>query len=176
MSDLVKDWNATLGERKESIQAWNSELSAKYKRGEIGCEALATGLQVEPEQVPKPTPKWASSWRKRWGWSMLTRGSNDSTWLPWDRPDMMAARKALSDQIQEESIHPGLILNYDQVWRACWSTSKYKLAYKDRSQMGKQPTRRKHGPRLDKKVHAIKGSRRSMTVSCINGLEVMHAG
>ena len=115
------------------------------------------------------TPSWQENWIRWWrqafGWSLLTRGGDDQQWLPWDSPDMVRSRQETLELIQEKGVHPYLVLNYDQLWRQSWSTSKFKLHYKHRSGAGKRVAKRKAGAREDKKIHAVRGSRRSITVT-----------
>ena len=64
-------------------------------------------------------------------------------------------------------MHKFLILNYDQLWRNCWQMSRYKLCFKNRSGAGKRVRKVAAGMRADKKIHSVRGSRRSITVPCL---------
>lgn len=107
---------------------------------------------------------WIRWWRAQFGWSLLTRSGDDLQWLPYGHPDMQQSRKETLDLIDNQGVHKFLILNYDQVWRNAWSMSKHKLHYKDRAKVGSRCGKARPGQREDKKIHSIKGNRRSITV------------
>ena len=108
---------------------------------------------------------WVRSWKRMWGWAMLARSSDDASWLPFSHADMEMARIEVGQLMTKHSVHRFLILNFDQVWRNCWSLSKTPLCYKVRSLAGQRAKKAKVGSRIDKKLHSIRGARRSITVS-----------
>ena len=81
---------------------------------------------------------------------------------------MQAARDYVNNLIKPEpegeGIHPGLILNFDQVWRAAFQWTG-KLWYKDRNQVAERGMAKKAPGALNKKHVYVKGSRRSLTVT-----------
>ena len=162
---MVDDWNKSLEENISRVRQYNESVVERYKAGELHAEAVQGAFLPLPKKLKVPSQSWARYWRSKWGWSMLTRGSNEQEWLGYNHPDMKLSRDSFQEMI-ESGCHPGLILNFDQLWRACWATSKFKLAYKPRGLAGERSSKQKAGPRLDKKVHSVKGSRRSMTVAC----------
>ena len=80
---------------------------------------------------------------------------------------MQRSRQETMELIAKAGVHRYLLLNYDQLWRAAWtpSGSKFKLHYKHRSGAGKRVPKRRAGAREDKKIHSVRGSRRSITVA-----------
>jgi len=147
------------------VREHNQEVIQKYRNGSLHSSAVNGSFEPEPKRLKTPSQSWARYWRSQWGWSMLTRGSNDQEWLPFGHPDMANARQMTKELFTKHGVHPGLVLNFDQLWRACWCTSRYKLAYKPRQYGGIKTQKKKAGPRYDKKIHTVKGSRRSMTAS-----------
>ena len=115
---------------------------ATRAQGELHAAAVQGAFQPLPRKLKVPSQSWARFWRSKWGWSMLTRGSNEQEWLGYNHPDMKLSREAFQEMIGS-GVHPGLILNFDQLWRACWATSKYKLAYKARSNAGVRTSKKK---------------------------------
>lgn len=164
MSDLVKDWNATLPERIEMARTWNTSVEERYRSGALSTEAAQASLEPIPEPVAVPTHAWVRWWRQCFGWSLLTRGGDDQQWLPYDHVDMVQSRAETKELLATGLCHPYLLLNYDQLWRTAWGMSRFKLHYKHRSGTGRRVGKTKVGQRQDKKVHAVKGSRRSITV------------
>jgi hypothetical protein len=145
------------------VRDFNKDMVDSYEQGLLSPEALMESLEPLPQIVPRPSKTWCSEFRLNWGWSMLTRGSSDAQWLGFPHPDMQSSREQFAKML--DSVNPLLILNFDQVWRNSWSTSAFKMFYKPQENMGKRGRRRAPGPREDKKVHHVKGSRRPMTVS-----------
>lgn len=164
LSSLVEEWNATVDDSVQKVEDYNKEVTEKFHKGEVHAKALMQSLQIPPKKLKCPSRSWARWWRAQFGWTMLTRGTSDSQWLPYHHADMVASRMQ-TRKVLEEECHGGLMLNMDQLWRASWSTSKFKMAYKPRKFAGGKAKKGRHGPRLDKKIHCIKGARRSVTVS-----------
>lgn len=118
-----------------------------------------------PQLIDPPGAIWAQWFKEAYGWSLLTRRGDDQQWLPYHHPDMVQSRAATQALIDEQEVNKFLILNYDQIWRSSWSMEHHKLHYKVRSKAGKRGSKRKAPHQEAKKVHAVKGSRRSMTVA-----------
>eukprot|EP00438_Fugacium_kawagutii_P000587 Skav208510 [mRNA] locus=scaffold2509:35177:39569:- [translate_table: standard] len=120
-------------------------------------------MEMKPATLTRPTISWCRHWKQRFGWTMITRGQDDSQWLAYDHPDMIASRASFQKLLVDEQIHTGLVLNYDQMWRTCWQTTRFKLAYKSRRYAGQMYGGERMGPRDDKKITSVKGARRSLT-------------
>ena len=161
----MNDWNAGLEGRIAAVEQYNKEILEKYKAGEVHPWALEASLEKKPEKVKLPCRTWFQWWRKEWGWSMLVRSSDQQAWLDYSSADMIAARDAVN-KLPEEGVHPGLILNFDQLWRNSYSTTRFKMAFKERKHVGKRAQRTKPNPKFSKKCHAVKGSRKSLTATC----------
>ena len=125
---------------------------------------MASHMDI-PREISRPGVGWAKWWKESFGWSLLTRRGDDQQWLPYHHPDMAQSREATSALVQEDDVHKFMILNFDQIWRSSWSMEHHKLHYKDRRAAGCRMKKKKIPHREAKKVHAVKGSRRSMTVA-----------
>ena len=141
----------------------NRDVENRYRAKEISAEQVLSSLEPEPKRINYPSDSWVRMWKSCWGWSMLTRSSDDSSWLPYTHSDMQTARDEVNKLVSEHGCHRYLLLNYDQVWRNAWSLTKTPLCYKQRSGAGKRIKKARVGTRIDKKIHAIRGSRRSLT-------------
>lgn len=143
-------------------------MIADYKAGLIHARSLEDALEPEPHKLKKPTRSWCQWFRRVWGWGMYTRSADAQQWLPYDHCDMQAARQNVVDMLDpaKGGVHPGLILNYDQVWRNSYQCSHFKIAHKSRVNFGKRTKRTRPNPQFDKKAHTIKGARNSLTVPC----------
>eukprot|EP00438_Fugacium_kawagutii_P011439 Skav221333 [mRNA] locus=scaffold1234:42453:42959:+ [translate_table: standard] len=161
---LVDEWNESIQENIMKVNQWNDSLIARYNNQEITAEAVLAGWEVKPAVLSRPSISWCRHWKQRFGWTMITRGQDDSQWLAWDHPDMIASRASFQKLLADEQINTGLVLNYDQMWRTCWQTTRYKLAYKSRRYAGQMGGKQRMGPRDDKKITSVKGARRSLTV------------
>lgn len=139
--------------------------SRQPQAGDISEEAVLASYMPIPTLVSPPGKAWAVWWKEAFGWSLLTRRGDDQQWLPYEHPDMSQSRAATQALIDEQGVHRFLILNFDQIWRSSWSMEHHKLHYKDRRAAGARGKKRKIQHREAKKVHAVKGSRRSMTVT-----------
>lgn len=161
---LVEEWNASIQDNIARVDEWNESLVTKYKAEEITADAVLAGWDVKPTLLNPPSMSWCRHWKQRFGWTMITRGQDDTQWLAWDHPDMVASRASFQKLLVDEKINTGLVLNYDQMWRTCWQTTRYKLAYKSRKYAGEMGRKQIMGPRDDKKITSVKGARRSVTV------------
>ena len=113
--------------------------------------------------VDYPGRSWCRHFLRNFGYSLLSNGCDGQAWLPYSHPDMEASRAHMR-QLLEEKCHAALVLNYDQMWRVAFSYGG-KLLWKDRSSAGLRCQKRKISQKCDKKLHHVKGSRRSLTVS-----------
>ena len=163
MQGLVQQWNESLESCREEVRRWNSEVASRLEANAITPQAALEALMAEPRMVPAPNEKWARWFLVQWGWSILSKSSDSQQWLPYSHPDMVSARTAFRDLIDTHGCHPGLILNYDQLWRSAWMTSG-KLLWKS-GEKGLRVSRAKAPQRADKKIHSVKHGRRGITVS-----------
>ncbi|CAK9092325.1 Uncharacterized protein (Fragment) [Durusdinium trenchii] len=163
-ASLISDWNSSLPDRAAMVQSFNEDLETKYKNGEMHAEAVVEAYHPLPREIAVPSMAWIRQWKASWGWSMLTRGSDDASYLPYNHVDMQMSRQRTLDLIHKKGVHKFLLLNFDQVWRNNWNMAKFKLAFKDRVNIGRKGNKAQIGPREDKKLHHIRGSRQSMTV------------
>lgn len=162
---LIDDWNDGLEEMVKLTEAHNEDFGNQYREGHIHPETLLDGLLPLPSKVKHPTESWARWWKSAWGWSVLSRSADEgSTWLPYSHHDMVQSREEFSKLMSEQQVNPLLILNYDQVWRNCFSIGRTPLMYKEREKGGDRAEKTRVGPKADKKMHAIRGARRSITV------------
>lgn len=153
-------------ERIKLVEEWNASLKADFHNGKISAEAALKGYERIPAKLSYPSLSWVRWWKSAWGWSMLTRAGEESSWLPFSHPDMVQSREHTMSLINEKHVHPYLILNYDQLWRNCWQMSRHKLCYKSRHGTGRRVGKTAADMRTDKKLHSVKGSRRSVTAPC----------
>ena len=73
-----------------------------------------------PRKLRTPDRRWGSWFLKKYGWSLLSRSSDQQQSLPYSHDDMRVAREDYQKLLQS-GVHGALILNYDQLWRCCWS-------------------------------------------------------
>ena len=165
LKDLIKDWNGGIETCAEKVKQWNAELKAMHDDGKVSAETVMAMLEPLPKPIPEPTLQWCRDWKLRWGWAMLTRSADEGQFLPFDHPDMACARACFHRMFTTENVHETLVLNYDQVWRNCWATSRFRVCYKDRSRLGKRGCPHGPGPREDKKISQPKGARRAVTAT-----------
>ena len=161
INGLICDWNASLDAANKQVDAANLEIMALLQQGKISTEAAAVALEPKRSTVKDASASWCRWWMKEWGWSMLSRGSDTQTWLPYDHIDMAHARTTTKELFSKQ------VLNFDQLWRCAYAFGG-KLLYKARSSMSKRTHRTKAPRKMDKKLHTIKGSRRSVTVPLTN--------
>lgn len=161
---LVEDWNASLEETRQRIMAHNEDAIAQYKNGDLHPKTLSKMIEPLPTRLKPPSAAWCQWFRVAWGWSMYSRSSDAQAWLPFDHADMAASRTAVQSLVSE-GVHPGLILNYDQIWRNNFNAAKFKVPFKGRHHFGRRARRVRPHASFDKKSHAVKGSRRSLTAT-----------
>ena len=162
MDSLVHDWNDGMEEAIQAVRKQNEELKAKYDRKEISAEGVAKGLLEEPTKLKPPGLRWCRQFRDRFGWSLLTRSVEQAS-LPWDHPDMEWSRNQFQMMLAS-GVHPHLVLNFDQVWRSAFNWTG-KMLWKPREKLGQVGKRMKSPQRLEKKLHSVRGFRKSLTAS-----------
>ena len=165
MSSLVSDWNATLEKRNELITKFNEELRNKYESNLIHSQTFLNSYMQLEEPMTCPGLPWIRMWKACWGWSTLSRSGDEQAWLPYSSSDMVAARRSIRGLFESKQVHPFLLLNYDQLWRCCFSAGKTPMSYKHRQGAGKRVVKQPPSMKVDKKMHSIKGGRQSVTVS-----------
>lgn len=149
--------------RKSAAIDHNNALLKKVENDELPAAAALEAVLPLPEFIPPPTEAWCKWFRQKSGWSLLGRAMENSAWLPFSHPDMVASRQHVRELLNGE-VHPALILNVDQVWRRAYD-NKFRFMHKSRSMVGQRSKRSKVHRTIDKKAHFIGGSRRSVTVS-----------
>ena len=164
IGDLVNDWNGTLEHRREAASCHNLALWKQVENGEVEASAALEGLLPIPERITPPAESWCKWFRQVYGWSLLGRSTENAQWLPYQHPDMVAARAAIQALMTEKGCHGGMLLNVDQVWRRAFD-NKTRFMHKSRESVGARGKRRKASRTIDKKAHFVQGSRRSVTVS-----------
>ncbi len=162
IASLVADWNAAIEGNKQIVDNANAALQDQFDRGTISGQALIKGLKPSPQPLKAPPLAWSKWFLRTWGWSMLSRQSDAQASLPYDHWDMKHAREKVASLASSMGVHPALIINWDQLWRASWQFGG-KLLWKPRSATGKRIHRQKAPKRIEKKLHAVKGARRSIT-------------
>ena len=113
-----------------------------------------------PRKLRTPDRRWGSWFLKKYGWSLLSRSSDQQQSLPYSHDDMRVAREDYQKLLQS-GVHGALILNYDQLWRCCWSHNS-RLMFKA-GNAGKATPRKAAPARANKKVDAVKHARRGVT-------------
>lgn len=168
LNSLIDDWNTALEHTTAVITQHNEEVERKYKSGELLPESFLNAYLPVPKKVDYPSLSWVRWWKASWGWTLLARTDNGGGWLPFNSSDMQQAREEVRALITRDSVNKHLILNYDQVWRCAFSLTKCPLMYKHRSGAGQRAAKRRMGPQHDKKIHTIRGSRKSITAPWLN--------
>ena len=140
----------------EEIKNQNEQMLSKSH------EAAMAGLTALPKPLKVPSASWCRMFQKNWGWSLLSAGSEAQAYLPYDHVDMVMSRNHVKDLFTTQGVHPGLLLNFDQVWRQAFSHNA-KLRFKPRHLAGVKASKTRPNKHSDKKIHHIRGSRRSIT-------------
>ena len=68
----------------------------------------------------------------------------------------------------KDGVRPYMVLNFDQLWRCAFSWDG-KMQWKERGSIGKRGRKRRAPRQLDKKRHAVRGARKSITVARFKG-------
>lgn len=157
---LISDWNASIEHTQKAVETHNAEITKALEEGKISGHAAAAGLQPLPKKVDDVSKSWCRHFLRKHGWSIFSKGCDSSSWLPYNHPDMQASRAHMIGLLKQ--IHPALCLNYDQVWRTAF-TFGGNLLWKPRKKVGQMGKPTRIPQRQDKKLHFIKGSRRSIT-------------
>lgn len=143
------------------VKKHNDHYQALYDKGELSADGLRQALAPMPEKLKPPSNQWCRAFSERFGWSLLSSSSEQAS-LPFDSPDMELSRKQFSDMIKG-GVHPALVLNFDQVWRCAYSCSA-KMFWKAKQNVGRREAKKAPPKSLDKKHHAVRGARKSLTV------------
>ncbi|CAK9114704.1 Uncharacterized protein (Fragment), partial [Durusdinium trenchii] len=159
---MIREWNSCQKEAQELVERQNQELVDRHERGELTAAALAAGLQDVPETLAIPSKQWCRKFRINFGWSLLSRGGDTQAYLPYAHPDMQASRDHMAATLAD-GVHGALVLNFDQVWRCAFQFNG-RLFYKPREAVGERCSIKKAPHHVDKKLHYIKGCRKSLTV------------
>ena len=141
------------------VKEQNEKFSAMHERKEISSSALCSALLPEPAPVPL-----CRKFSQKFGWSLLS-GSSEQASLPYSHPDMQLFRHSFQSML-DNGVHKHLVLNFDQLWRCAFNVSG-KLHWKPRENVGKRSAKAKALKRLDKKRHAVRSARRSLTATCV---------
>lgn len=157
----MDSWNSAVDQSREMVEMQNKQLKEKHDAGELSAEALVQALEALPEALKKPDEKWCRNFSKRFGWHLLSPSTEQAS-LPYDHPDMQQYRQRYQEMVRS-GVNPDLILNFDQVWRTAFSWSG-RLQWKPRGKVGMVAKKGKVPKRLDKKRHAVRGARKSLTV------------
>ena len=165
MKSLIDDWNESLESRIQLVEDHNRKVEEEFKSGNLLPEAAIAAALKKPSRVTYPTESWLRWWKSAWGWTLLSRSGDEAAWLPYDDVDMAQAREEVQKLISQHGCHPYLILNFDQLWRNAFALQKVPLMYKDRAGTGHRSGKSKTSSKTDKKIHHIRGSRRSLTVT-----------
>ena len=162
VNQLVAHWNQGLEKTKQLVQEQNEALHQRHAAGQLSAPALAKALQPIPQELKPPGSKWARSFIRNFGWSLLS-GNSEQASLPMNHPDMQLFRDYYETMVTKDGIHKWLVLNFDQLWRCAYSCSG-KMAWKPRGNVTKRGRKVKAPKTLDKKRHAIRNARKSLTV------------
>ena len=82
------------------------------------------------EVKTKISAVWCTRFKRTWKWSHR-RNNTTGSYLPYDAPQMEAYRTKFKAMVETQSVHPRLILNYDQVWAMQYAPPE-KTLWKDR--------------------------------------------
>ena len=159
----MDEWNKNLETLIARVQEANHSLRSQLESGEITEQRLLGEWEPMPRMIPRPGINWARWFLKTWGWSSLSRGSDNQQALTYNHPDMEIVRCRVKALFQTHQIHNALALNFDQLWRCCWQWSA-RMLFKDRANKGRRCGKKKAPKTQDKKLNAIKGGRAGITV------------
>lgn len=164
INSLIDDWNSTYDDKLKMVQEHNASIEQDFNAGKLSAAEVCEMFEQPPKRLTYPSSSWCRWWRSRWGWALLSRSSDDQLWLPYSHCDMEMARSKIQGLITTHQVHPCLVLNYDQLWRNAFSLGNTPLCYKGRAGAGQRVPKTSGGARMDKKIHSVKGARRSITV------------
>lgn len=144
------------------VEEHNAKILKSKEEGKLTVKGFEQSLLPVPAQVINVGEKWCRDYIDRFGWSLLSVSSQQAC-LPYNHAEMKMFRDHFRDMV-DSGVERYLILNFDQVWRCAFSWSG-KLQYKPRELVGKRGSKRQVDKRVDKKRHAVRGARRSLTVT-----------
>ena len=157
IAGLVEDWNAGVPAAQAAVKEHNDRVLAQVEDGSRTAQH-ALSLALPHPRPLSTTSRWWSGWfLRKWGWSMLARGSETQVSLPFEAEEMRTARQAYKELIEAQQVHPALILNYDQLWRCAWHSDS-RLLYKS-GKAGTRSIKKKAPARANKKLHAVRHAR-----------------
>ena len=143
------------------VEEQNNEFRQQHERGELSAKALAKALLAMPTALKKPTYKWCRAFSKNFGWSLLSSSTEQAS-LPMNHPDMILYRQRYEAMLAS-GVHPHMVINFDQVWRCAFQWDG-KMQWKPRANIGRRGRKVRNPKVLDKKRHAVRGARKSVTV------------
>lgn len=158
---MIGKWNEGLQEAKNAVDKNNNDLIQMHKEKKITAADVAKRRLNHPTKVEEVNELWARNFMKRFGWSLLSSSSEQAS-LPYNHVDMEMYRQHYKHMLSQ-GVHNHLVLNFDQVWRCAFSWTG-KMHWKPRSKVGKMGKKTKIPKQLDKKRHAVRGARKSLTV------------
>ena len=110
-------------ERRREINAQTLRLASS---GALDLrEAKARHIPMVKLAKGSFSKKWASRFRKKWGFSHRTVNTA-GIYMPYDHPYMVASRAAEERRISKEHIYRQLFLIYDQLWKKVYRGKKKK--------------------------------------------------
>ena len=158
---MIRKWNEGLQEARDAVEKYNNELIQMHKEKKITARDVAKRRLKYPTKVDEVSERWGRTFMKRFGWSLLS-SSQEQASLPYDHADMEMYRQHYKHMLSQ-GVHKHLVLNFDQVWRCAFSWNG-KMHWKPRTKVGKTGKKTKTPKQLDKKRHAVRGARKSLTV------------
>ena len=144
------------------MEEHNATILKQKEDGKITVKDLTQSMLPVPVRVSNIGEKWRRDFIDRFGWSLLSVSSQQAC-LPYNHAEMKMFRDHFRDMVNS-GVEKHLILNFDQVWRCAFSWNG-KLQFKPRELVGKRGSKRQLDKRIDKKRHAVRGARRSLTVT-----------
>ena len=124
MKNMYNEMAEIENKRRQEINAQTFRLASS---GELDPrEAVARHIPMVQLAKGNFTKKWASRFRKKWGFSQ--RAVNTAgIYMPYDHPYMVASRASEERRIREEHIYRQLFLIYDQLWKKFTAVRRKKL-------------------------------------------------
>ena len=153
-------------ETKPLIDAQNAQFREMFAKGQLSISGFSKVLLPSPEPLNYVTVPWCKHFIKSWGWSLLSASSEQAS-LPFNHPDMKMYREHYQDLLKD-GVRPYMVLNFDQLGRCAFRWDG-KMQWKERGSIGKRGRKRRAPRQLDKKRHAVRGARKSITVARFKG-------
>jgi hypothetical protein len=124
LEGLVKDYNSEVSELNAARLPENQKLVQEVEEGALPVRAaLGKMLPLVPlAKNPANIHRFVQHMKNRFGW--VRRPVNTSgVYLQYSDPRMQEVRDWFAGMLAEGQ-HAGLILNFDQLWRAAWRPPK----------------------------------------------------